>query len=362
MPDDNAGNFTLVPSYRAEPGQTIMTTQHNPPLEDIAAAMTRRLPRDGSAGLTGHLNFNGFRGVNIAAPSGPNDIARLADVSSSVHVGVIVDFAGNIVPDGWLFCNGQAVSRFAFSALFAVIGTAYGAGDGVTTFNVPDLRGRVTAGVDNMGGAGSANRLSTINSTTIGGTGGTQSHALTAAELANHTHSGTTESSGGHNHSGMTGVSGSHAHSGMAVAAGAHNHGGTVDGGDHGHFGSTSVAGNHAHSASFVGGREPSGSNALVSRIVNEWLWPYNAPVAIQPAGDHQHTVTIPSSGAHSHNIATEEAHTHSLSLNSAGDHTHTIPADGTHTHAFVTTSAGANAAHNNIQPTMVLNKIIRAR
>lgn len=59
-------------------------------------------------------------------------------------------------PSGWLLCEGQAVSRAAFSALFAAIGTAYGAGDGSTTFNVPDLRGRFPIGVDAGAGRNSA--------------------------------------------------------------------------------------------------------------------------------------------------------------------------------------------------------------
>jgi microcystin-dependent protein len=61
-------------------------------------------------------------------------------------------------PSGWLLCEGQAVSRATFAALFSALGTAYGAGDGSTTFNVPDLRGRFPAGVD-----GAAGRLTASN-------------------------------------------------------------------------------------------------------------------------------------------------------------------------------------------------------
>lgn len=70
-------------------------------------------------------------------------------------------------PTGWLRCYGQAVSRTTYAALFAAIGTAFGAGDGTTTFNVPDLRGRAVAGKDDMGGS-SAGRLniSTTGNTT----------------------------------------------------------------------------------------------------------------------------------------------------------------------------------------------------
>lgn len=108
-------------------------------------------------------------------------------------VGAGMDFWGTTLPSGkWLFAAGQAISRTTYSALFALIGTTYGAGDGSTTFNIPDKRGRVTAALDNMGGT-AANRLNTpaaggITATTLGATGGEQSHVQTQAELATHTH------------------------------------------------------------------------------------------------------------------------------------------------------------------------------
>jgi microcystin-dependent protein len=83
--------------------------------------------------------------------------------------------------------------------LFSVIGINHGAGDGTTTFNLPDLRGRVPVGLDNMG-AGAASRItgslpngSTNPSTTLGGTGGEQKHQITVAELASHNHSSGTD-------------------------------------------------------------------------------------------------------------------------------------------------------------------------
>ena len=62
--------------------------------------------------------------------------------------GVVEAFAGNNIPVGWLLCDGSAVSRLTYAKLFAEIGTTYGAGDGSTTFNVPDLRGEFIRGVD----------------------------------------------------------------------------------------------------------------------------------------------------------------------------------------------------------------------
>lgn len=73
----------------------------------------------------------------------------------NVPVGTIIDFAGTSTPEGYLECDGHAVGRSAFAALFDAIGTLWGAGDGSTTFNVPDLRGRcsIGAGTGTAGGA-----------------------------------------------------------------------------------------------------------------------------------------------------------------------------------------------------------------
>lgn len=93
----------------------------------------------------------------------------------------------SVAPEGFAFPYGQAVSRTgATAALFAVIGTTYGAGDGSTTYNMPDLRGRVTAAKDNMGGA-VAGRLTTV-SNNLGTVGGAETHTLTTAQIPAHNH------------------------------------------------------------------------------------------------------------------------------------------------------------------------------
>lgn len=72
-------------------------------------------------------------------------------VFTDLAVGVILDYAGGAVPLGYLLCDGSAVSRTTYAALFALVGTTFGAGNGTTTFNVPDLRGRQTFGVGSLG-------------------------------------------------------------------------------------------------------------------------------------------------------------------------------------------------------------------
>ena len=110
-----------------------------------------------------------------------------------VPTGTVYDFAGAEanVPTGYLLCYGQNVSRTTYAALFALIGTTYGAGDGSTTFGLPDLRGRVVAGKDNMGGSTASrltNAASGITGTTLGASGGNETHTLTTAQMPTHTH------------------------------------------------------------------------------------------------------------------------------------------------------------------------------
>lgn len=109
----------------------------------------------------------------------------------SLPAGSVQQFAGASAPAGWLECGGQAVSRTTYAALFLAIGTAFGGGDGSTTFNVPDMRGRVGVGRDNMGGT-AANRVTAGNSgldgVTLGAAGGGEVATLSIAQMPSHNH------------------------------------------------------------------------------------------------------------------------------------------------------------------------------
>lgn len=96
-------------------------------------------------------------------------------LDDAIPTGVIFPFTSSTIPAGWLLCDGAAVLRSLYYQLFDVIGTTYGAGNGTTTFNLPDLRGRVIAGRDNMGGTAANNLTSTYfgsSTGTLGNTGG----------------------------------------------------------------------------------------------------------------------------------------------------------------------------------------------
>lgn len=110
--------------------------------------------------------------------------------------GGLIPFAGSTAPSGWLLCAGQAVSRTTYADLFAVISTTYGAGDGSTTFNVPDLRGRFPLGKDDMGGS-AANRVTATEADNLGQGSGAETHTLTVNEIPSHNHPLTFQGGGG---------------------------------------------------------------------------------------------------------------------------------------------------------------------
>lgn len=105
----------------------------------------------------------------------------------SIPIGSSVDFWGATAPNSsFVLAYGQAISRTTYASLFSLLGTTYGTGDGSTTFNVPDLRGRVIAGRDDMGGSAASRLTSTYFGTSaaaLGAAGGSQSHTLTVGEL-----------------------------------------------------------------------------------------------------------------------------------------------------------------------------------
>jgi len=93
--------------------------------------------------------------------------------------GAIAWFAGTEAPAGWVICDGSALNRVTDGCLFAVIGTAFGVGDGSTTFNLPDLRGRDVIGQGQQSGGTNFVRAAH---------GGEETHTLTIAEMPSHVH------------------------------------------------------------------------------------------------------------------------------------------------------------------------------
>lgn len=243
---------------------------------------------------------------------------QYARVLHGVPTGAILAWTTQNPPDGFLVCEGQAVLRTQFAGLFSILGTTFGAGDGSTTFNLPDLRERFVSG------ARTVNRP-------IGTVGGSANHGHTA--------------SGGGGGSGTTGSAGAHGHTGSGnVSIGF--------AGDHGHSGSSSVSvgagGSHNHGM----GVGTSGTYSMNRTIGN-----YSS----SHAGSHGHNSNINASSNHNHSASA------SVSINSGGSHNHSGSASlsvdgvGNHEHSFsVSVAAPTVQDGTNLPPFVALAYIIK--
>lgn len=185
MPWSGTGTFTRIYSWvaQAAAGFDISSSQMDTDTNDIVTSgFGNTLTRDGQGSATANLPMNGFRHTNCGASVNPTDYVTRKEVTGAIiggptPIGAGMDFWGNTAPNGWLFAYGQAVSRTTYAALFAIMGTTYGAGDGSTTFNLPDKRGRVSIPLDNMGGTAASRvtqAVSGVNATQLGAAGGDQ--------------------------------------------------------------------------------------------------------------------------------------------------------------------------------------------
>jgi microcystin-dependent protein len=220
--------------------------------------------------------------------------------------GMIFDYAGSSAPSGFLLCYGQAISRTAFARLFEVVGTTFGVGDGSTTFNLPDLRGRVIAGKDDMGG--SAAGVLTVNLT------------------------GTTTA-------GSAVISGLSSTTGLAVGMAA--------------IGSNIPAGRtiaSIDSASQV--TLNSGTSVLAGTAAVRFAIVDGATLGAT-GGNHVHTLTTPQMPAHNHSLG-GSYNTNRTTGSGGGENILSQLA------ATNTGNTGGGQAHPNTPPTMILNKIIK--
>jgi microcystin-dependent protein len=217
-------------------------------------------------------------------------------------------FAGSSAPTGYLLCDGTAVSRSTYSALFAITSTTYGVGDGTTTFNLPDLRTRVPVGKNATG-----------TFATLGGTGGAETHTLTSAEMPAHVHSVDPPSTN------FTSGNGSadHVHGTGGQSVG-HSHANTVGGTLY-----ERNAGVPAGSGSLYYSRNSNANNGAQSMAPGPTI--SNASNSV----DHNHGDTYSAGSSHTHTTTVDIA-------------------------AFNSASAGSGGAHNNLQPYIVLNYIIK--
>jgi len=234
---NGSGTYTIPNVF--SPGDTITSSTHNQNFSDIASELTNSVAADGQTSMTGPLK--GALGT-VSAPSltfasdsdtglyrsSANELsataggAQIAKINSSgidavsgkvreggvdlVPVGVVWQYSGSgtTPPSGFLFTFGQCVSQTTYAALYAVVGSTYDNSCSAGEFGIPDIRGRVVAGDDDMG-LTSANRLTNqtggLDGDVLGASGGAETHTLTTAQLSVHDHGDGTLSVASHDHS-----------------------------------------------------------------------------------------------------------------------------------------------------------------
>lgn len=160
---NGSGTFLRVHNWQDDQANSIkiLPDRHDAEDDNLAAGFSNCMPRDGQAPATGNQNMGDNRITVLAEPASDTDaatknyvdaaIAAALAVVDSVPIGTIMPFGSvDNSPVGYLLCDGQEVNRTGtYAALFAVIGTKFGPGNGSTTFNVPDLIGRHVEGTNN---------------------------------------------------------------------------------------------------------------------------------------------------------------------------------------------------------------------
>lgn len=175
MPFDSEGKFTRVHEWEQDRLDDISIDSYRMDEEfnNYADGLGETLLRDGRVPMTGNLNFGGFSARNIADGRLDKDAVNFSQLTNSTNSlnTALKAIINKLVPvgdvktsvkasnhDNWILCNGQAISRSTYSELFALIGVNFGAGDGSTTFNVPDYRGKFIRG---LGGNSASNIYTT---------------------------------------------------------------------------------------------------------------------------------------------------------------------------------------------------------
>ena len=217
-------------------------------------------------------------------------------------VGSVSTYAGIQAPTGYILCDGSAISRTVYHALFQVIGTTYGSGDGSTTFNVPNLKGKFVVGFDSA----------QTEFDNLSETGGAKTHTLTIAEMPSHNHDGLTQSAGTHTH---TITDPGHSH---AITDPSHTHT------------SNAIGGQGNYGLALADGTNTVTSTDSSSGELNVWTTPGTLSINSSTTG-----ITV-------------NSNTTGITNQSTGAHQHVI------------NSQGGGQPHNNLPPYLVLNYIIK--
>lgn len=344
----------------------IRSDDHDAHDQDLANGINNCLTKDGQNSPSVNLPMNGKKHLNVADATLSNEYATkgqldtaIAGVESggggeggaSFPAGVLMPYGGNSsAPSGWLFCRGQAVNRVTYATLFAAIGTSFGAGNGSTTFNIPDMRGQFIRGFNNESSGDDASR-------TFG--------SKQDDEVKAHNHgSGSlaAASGGGHNHAKGTLAVADHNHAKGTLAVASHNHAkGTLAVADHNHAAGTlaaASAGAHTHDTNIKSNTSQSGTYVEALGRSN----PGGANKVTASAGAHTHSIsgnTANASASLSGSTANASASLSGSTANASASLSGNTATGGAHTHSI--SGSTGNSSGTETRPTNIaMNYIIK--
>lgn len=244
---------STIPALRIDAGGEQVFAVKKDRLELPVRTTTERdaiaSPEDGSLVFIKDASPSGNRGLQVSSSEGWSHVG--------IPPGTVIDFMGATTPDGYLPCDGSAISRTTYETLFATIGTVWGVGDGSTTFNVPDMRRRLAIGVGGTALAGPAN--------TLGSTGGHES-------LQTHTHSASVATDGSHYHDLTPGLPGTAGVTYFGVLSPDFRISVNLTAAGGGHPGITSTEGSHTHSVTINNSGTGNGANYPPTAVVNKCI------------------------------------------------------------------------------------------
>lgn len=285
----------------AWPTSTIDTTYLDAGTDSVAAARPAILA---TANAVNAMEA-AYGTANGVATLDSNSQVPVGQLGNALPSGVIFPFAGSSAPSGFLLCFGQAVSRTTYANLFAAIGTSFGVGDGSTTFNLPDTRGRVLAGKDDMGGTAAGNLNAILSGTTSAGS------AI------------------------ITGLSST---SGLSIGMKA--------------IGANIPSGRTIQSIDSASQVTLNSGTSVTAGTATIRFGIVDGATLGDTGGDDIHTLTTPQIPDHTHTVQAQSA----SSVN-AGTFNTAMNTGGT---TLTSSSTGGGQAHPNVQPTIIVNYIIK--
>lgn len=284
-----------------------------------------------------------YSGAGLIYYDSANAVVRVHDGTSwsslggsssiDMPIGSIQPWLGASTPSGWLVCTGQAVSRSTYSGLFSVVSTRFGAGDGSTTFNVPDLQGYQVVGAAGLELLGSVDNTATFRQ------GSVDAHSVAAhiGDAAAHSHS--------LSYTEFTELEHDYSHTHSATASE-----GTITFVGHTFSDTSNVGQSHTHTSSVASG---SGNTSPASGSLRAST-AHTHPAPTVSTNTHSHSVTTSSWSAHA-----EHRHSPVFDLTNSGNTTSASPSS--HNHTATPSSNGSHAHTDHSYKTYMVHYIIKA-